>query len=642
MWPDNDTSTDLIGFQVHADLLCDVVTDPAMLPVTIGVFGDWGGGKTSIMRMLQRRLDPAQQPADSPKRRLCDSIAVVYVNTWQFEGYDDAKSAILSSVLLQLHNHRTFGSKVQAGVIQLLRAVNWARFVRLSLNHVAAPAAAALMTGGAAAIPAAVAASLGLTHLLASRETKAPEASSDTSPDLSALWQSAPDEQELDINAFRQQFQSLLVDADIASLVVLIDDLDRCTPDRIVENLEAVKLFLSVDRTAFVIGADRRIVEHAIHSKYAVSTPPDAADLDTNQLARDYLEKVVQIPYTLPRLSASEVATYMTLLFCQRHLNPDDLATCITASQDARAQDRYGTFAYGAIKAALAREPQGAFAADLALASAAAPMVADGLKGNPRQVKRFLNAFLLRRKLAQVAGLDDSIRTDVLIKLMVLEYVEPTQFTDLFRRLRPSDGRVPLLRALEKTAADDEADPDTSHTHQGWKTTWATQWLTTEPPLANLDLRDYFWVARDRLESTFAGITMVRPIVRAVLSDLFSGRTPKRQTAVDTVRQLQPDEAKVLYELIAQRITTKPADTKSWTPLRALADASVNGAAERLASLVLNLPAARLPAALGMQLVNLHNAKGDLRTTLRPVIDHLRNASSTRIGAAIQSAQLRP
>ena len=641
MWPDNETSTDLIGFQVHSDLVRDVVTDPAMLPVTIGVFGDWGGGKTSIMRMLERSLDPERYPARSPQRSLCESIAVVYVNTWQFEGYDDAKSAILSSVLLQLKNHRTFGTKVQEGVLRLLKAVNWGRFVRLSLQHVAMPAAAALMTGGAAAVPATVAASLGLAHLLSPADATAAESTSDIGPELAELWQGHPDEQELDITAFRKQFESLLADADIASLVVLIDDLDRCTPDRIVDNLEAVKLFLSVDRTAFVIGADRRIVEHAIHSKYAVSTVPDSIDLDTEQLARDYLEKVVQIPYTLPRLSASEVETYMVLLFCQRHLSRDDLATCVAASQHARAQNRYGTFGYGGVKAALAREPEGAFAADLVLAAAAAPMVADGLKGNPRQVKRFLNAFLLRRKLAQVARLEDFIRTDVLIKLMVLEYVAPKQFTELFTKLRSTDGRVPLLGDLEEAASDGKPTRDVSHVHQSWTTTWANRWLTMEPHLADLDLRDYFWVARDRLESTLAGITMVPPVVRSVFNDLFSGRAPKRHSAVKTARQLQPDEVKVLFGLVEQHIANKPTDGKSWGPLRALADASLRGASECLASLVLKLPAARLPAALGLNLVNLHNDRTDLRATLGPVIDHLRSAPSTRIGKAVNSAELR-
>lgn len=66
------------------------------------------------------------------------------------------------------------------------------------------------------------------------------------------------------MRTFREKFASLLEDSNIESHVVLIDDLDRCSPERIIENLEAIKLFLNVDRTAFVIGAGPRIVRHAI------------------------------------------------------------------------------------------------------------------------------------------------------------------------------------------------------------------------------------------------------------------------------------------------------------------------------------------------------------------------------------------
>ena len=58
MWPDNETERDLIVFKVHVDLIRQVVMDQTMLPITLGVFGDWGGGKTSIMKMLERDLTP--------------------------------------------------------------------------------------------------------------------------------------------------------------------------------------------------------------------------------------------------------------------------------------------------------------------------------------------------------------------------------------------------------------------------------------------------------------------------------------------------------------------------------------------------------------------------------------------------------
>jgi len=44
VWSDNETVEDLIGFRVHAELLREVVGDASLLPITIGVFGDWGSG----------------------------------------------------------------------------------------------------------------------------------------------------------------------------------------------------------------------------------------------------------------------------------------------------------------------------------------------------------------------------------------------------------------------------------------------------------------------------------------------------------------------------------------------------------------------------------------------------------------------
>jgi len=165
MWPDNETLDDLIGFQVHADLIRTVVTTQGILPVTIGVFGDWGSGKTSIMKMLERDLNSKNWPDDSEFSKIYGDVAVLYFNTWLLEGYDDAKAAILSSVLLQLGEHQRFGPKIRDKIVSLLKSINIMRLTKLTMNHVALPAAAALFTGGAGAIPAAMSVSLGIGAL---------------------------------------------------------------------------------------------------------------------------------------------------------------------------------------------------------------------------------------------------------------------------------------------------------------------------------------------------------------------------------------------------------------------------------------------------------------------------------------------
>ena len=77
MWPDNETSDDLFGFRVHADLIRELILDPTVLPATIGVYGDWGGGKSSIMQMLLS--DFKKDPPDI-------GVATLYFNGWLFEG----------------------------------------------------------------------------------------------------------------------------------------------------------------------------------------------------------------------------------------------------------------------------------------------------------------------------------------------------------------------------------------------------------------------------------------------------------------------------------------------------------------------------------------------------------------------------
>ncbi len=93
MWADNETSEDLLGFKVHADLLIDVVNDESVLPVTIGVFGDWGSGKSSILKIINDQLSGDDQDD------LKDGTLVLYFNGWIFEGYDDAKAALLESII---------------------------------------------------------------------------------------------------------------------------------------------------------------------------------------------------------------------------------------------------------------------------------------------------------------------------------------------------------------------------------------------------------------------------------------------------------------------------------------------------------------------------------------------------------------
>ena len=117
----------------------------------------------------------------------------------------------------------------------------------------------------------------------------------------------------------------MLTESKISRLVVFVDDLDRCLPDTIIETLEAIKLFLFVKGTAFVLAADERLVQYAVRQRF-----PELPGTET-EVGRDYLEKLIQIPLRIPPLSGPEIESYINILFAQLRLEPDQFTQACAA-----------------------------------------------------------------------------------------------------------------------------------------------------------------------------------------------------------------------------------------------------------------------------------------------------------------------
>src|SRR5712692_1708752 len=99
------------------------------------------------MRMLEDDLQ-SEQHAD---------VVCLYFNGWMFEGYEDAKSALLTSILIQLGEHKRFGAKARGAVVKMLKKVKWMEGMKIGL-HFGIPAAAALLTGSPHAVVPTIAA----------------------------------------------------------------------------------------------------------------------------------------------------------------------------------------------------------------------------------------------------------------------------------------------------------------------------------------------------------------------------------------------------------------------------------------------------------------------------------------------------
>lgn len=545
MWSDNIAQKDYLGFEVHANLIKGLVDEPGMLPITIGVFGDWGSGKSSIMETLKERYDE--------EHKTDKSIVCLQFNGWIFEGYDDAKAALISSILECFQNRKSFGQKTVNKARKLAKSVNWMRVLGFGVKNIATPLISASLTGGATLAPQI----FNWFQNLISDPKQIAEKIKDVDIDdiRKKYFKENPsisiEEQYQMVRQFRQDFKELLDEAKIQKLIILIDDLDRCLPDRIIDNLEAIKLFLNVENTAFVIGADPRIVRDAIRHRYKELISRDE-NSENGRVVIDYLEKLIQIPYTLPKLSDSEVETYITLLFCEDLLENDELNAVHNAFKEFRGKDRYSIFGVEQVTESITdKNTIKKLKEQIGLISRLSPLIAGNLDGNPRQIKRFLNTFMLRKKLAEVAQIAD-FRDDILAKLMILEYAEPNLFTELYGWQAQNRGYAPLLKEFEKKKVGEEITKEDKPAK--WNTQKVRTWLDSEPYLASVDLRDYFWISRDRLNSI--STVMTPPIVKTILNALMvktQGDNVINRKIEDDVLTLNDTLQHELYRQLAKR-----------------------------------------------------------------------------------------
>ena len=543
MWADNETTKDFLNYEMHANLIKEYVTNPHLLPLTIGVFGDWGSGKSSIMRMLEQKLESDEK------------ILTIYFNSWLFEGYEDAKVSLLENIILELSKGKTLSEEAKSKVLQLLSRIDFLKLTSDGVKKYGKNVIDIIATGG---IGTAIEAGFSMLNKDKLEILK--------NIDISTLDKYIKDEQEntskTTIKSFKDDFAKLIELTAYDSVVIFIDDLDRCLPERVIDTLEAIKLFLSVDNTAFVIGADERILKHSISMHLKLHTFNNDSEYlqNTQQIVTDYIEKLIQIPYRIPKLSASEIETYNNLLFSLNLLDSEEFQKIYDKYLEFRKGDFYSPFSFGNIKEIISLDDKTELSNLLNISHFMSQMITNVLKGNPRQTKRFLNTFILRRKLAQVASLEIDIL--ILIKLMLLEYLNPTLFKKLNELQSGESGIILELGMLESVFIDGEENK-LGEGFKDWQTPQIQNWIRIEPKIGNVDLRNYFWLVRDKTESTMSNIHMVSPITQKLYSQISS--TDKHQRSVGFIELKKLDELvkDEVFELLNNELLNNPSKTRS-------------------------------------------------------------------------------
>jgi hypothetical protein len=344
-----------LGFDVYADALAQIV---ALSPpqFAVGIFGDWGSGKTTLMRAIEERI-AAQR----------DTMLPVRFNAWRYEREEHLVVPLLDNLREALLEWRKDRRGDQGARERAAQAAS--KFGRASR----ALARGLTFKAGVPGFEA----TLALDKVVPAPGPRAGPAS---------FYHAAFRDMREATEMFAEK-SSEAPESAKRRIVVFVDDLDRCLPANALQVLESMKLFFDFAGFVFVVGLDQTVIERAIEAKYESGRPPQAlhvlerppANQDggtppatrtepvANRLppisGADYVKKIFQVPFVLPRIGTGSLRELVDAL--SETLSPAqraDLATTV--------------------------RPHLLYMTDR-----------DSL--NPREVKRLINAYSLQMKLLQ-------------------------------------------------------------------------------------------------------------------------------------------------------------------------------------------------------------------------------------------------
>ncbi len=478
MWSDKESKIDFLNFNETAESIKDLITEKELMPISIGVFGDWGAGKSTILELTKASLESDEQ-----------EYIQVHFDAWTFQGYDDAKAALLETIASTLVKKAADDKNLSAKAKEFAGRIDKIRLMGLLMDGGAALAGIPTM-GGIQKIMGLF--SGGDDDELDVGDVKgAVDGAMDVAKKNKGLIKdkksfSPPKE----IKEFRKAYSDLLKEFD-KPLIVYVDNLDRCSPFNAISTLEAIRLFLFLPNTAFVIAADEDMIRLAV---------PEYHKGASQRHQTDYLDKLIQIPVHVPRPGVLEIRAYLMMLTAQDHgVTYAQLETIRCALEESlRLSWKQPQITVDELLQDHEIEKHSELRSKFVVAEQLAPLLAEStnINGNPRIVKRLLNQVKMRKKTAHRRGMQLDEKT--ITKLVIFERCLGTQATNkLYELIDKENGYPKVLADLENS----EVEFDEINLPEEWKLDLAfiDKWSKLPPMFTEMDLTPAAYLSRESI-----------------------------------------------------------------------------------------------------------------------------------------------
>lgn len=517
MWLDNASDIDFLFYEPYSEIISNIVKDQNNTPTTVGVFGLWGAGKSTLLNLIDKKLKFYQEN---------DNTIVININAWIFEGYEDAKIALMQSLLGELEKNKKTNT-FKENIKNLIKRIDFLKIASSAINT-GISIAGTTLTGNP-----------GIVAMSVARDAK------DIVNFASDVKDSIKSEKVVEnIRNFKIEFESLLQESNV-NIVVIVDDLDRCSPERIIETLEAIKLFLSVRNTSFIIAADDNVIKYAIKKKY-----PKMEGMEV-ELSEEYIEKIIQIPIFIPDLSTKDIENYLLLLVIQSHLKTDEFKLLIEKVYKRSFITRTNRITVEEIleicdESSFDYNDNTQFYNDLKTIDNIRGIVSSTLKGNPRQAKRFLNTFITKKELAKMYYGDD-IDSRILAKLLVLQKID----TELFRQLNEWNKEYDTENEKFKEVVFAAESNDFKEEIKRWSTPNVVKWIECEPKnLFEFRLDKYFYLTREHLRKKEVSAYDLSENARTIIDKINHSNEGSIKLIINEMKTLSAEDIKKVFSII--------------------------------------------------------------------------------------------